>query len=1049
MDALDLSYYAAGESLQTVDIAIGSGDIVTIDELPDDPQELVAFLQGENCEPRHWVLVAQAYVAARRGDAALQITGLGLGVFLDAAAQEPLHATAGWTHLLLAKGLDKALHLEQAESHFAAVDPQSTGALLALAQIAAARDHAEQALQTYNALLKKDPNNCLALMGKAQIALAKTRNYAAALKTYQQVLALNPLLRPDPRIGVGVCFWCLKDKPMALAAWNRALQLDPANTRARTLLALALLDHVFTESLLDELFLAGYEKALAEIVSLLQQSPNDPVVLLALCLYYFSRQKYDLVEKIVAHIVASSAKSPFTSKVLSTALFWLGRVAFAKEDYTQAQKCFHEAIRLNDTSLAAKVGLGQAQLARNLTEEAMITFELILKNHPKCLEANYILGMVHAKSSSRQKKEQATLLLERYVRLCQADPDRKEPVEVSAYLTLSTLYESRDLTQALTYLGKAVDACTQIGRQAPVEVYNNIAVFNFTKTPEESLRNFDLASEQLANIADPDLRKNINLTISFNKARTSEATDPEAAVKAYNAILQECPGYFSAKLRLLFLDAVSPSPKAGIAEEIKALLADHALNLEIRSFYGWFIKTFGKKAGIPADAESAHQKETLVEHDSHDLYALVSLANVYCTMAKDLKGKDKEKRKKYYLRAIELFSKVLLLDPRNVFAAQGFAIVYIENKEYDKGLDILRKIRDSLNDISVYLNLGHVLVEMKQYSKAIENYEIALVRYTNSLDPKVLQFLGRAWCLRGLAEKNVSCLKKALEYSQDALAKTTGSKSAASFNVAFVQFQIAELVTKQPMGDRNLDDILDAIVNLNEAIQSLNAMAEDESAHTPYPKPELKARANLGTTTLLNRLNVCLAETKEHLTQIDTRLAEAKRLREEEEARKAREAEEALALEKAKLEAMAAERQKLQEQAQQWAEESRLSATIVEDDSDSEKRPKKKGKKGKKKEEDFIDDDEPSDAGEGDDFEGGEAKDESDAEAPKAAKNGKAEKGKAKKTKRRRRGAAIEDEDDDEESAKKKFKPEEESSKKKFKSDEMVHDSDDEDDDLF
>ena len=171
---------------------------------------------------------------------------------------------------------------------------------------------------------------------------------------------------------------------------------------------------------------------------------------------------------------------------------------------------------------------------------------------------------------------------------------------------------------------------------------------------------------------------------------------------------------------------------------------------------------------LSQDADTTLQKETLMEYDSHDCYALISLANIYCIMARDTKGSE-EKKRKYYLRAIELFTKVLSLDPKNVYAAQGLAIAFIENKQANKGLDILRKIRDSLNDISVYLNLGHVLCELKNFGKAIENYELALARYTDGNDTKILSFLGRAWYLRGTSELNLPYLKQALEYAQKQL----------------------------------------------------------------------------------------------------------------------------------------------------------------------------------------------------------------------------------------------------------------------------------------
>lgn len=66
---------------------------------------------------------------------------------------------------------------------------------------------------------------------------------------------------------------------------------------------------------------------------------------------------------------------------------------------------------------------------------------------------------------------------------------------------------------------------------------------------------------------------------------------------------------------------------------------------------------------MPSDADTKLQKDTLVEFDLHDCYALISLANIYCIMARDTKGAD-EKKKKYYLRAIELFTKVLSLDSK-------------------------------------------------------------------------------------------------------------------------------------------------------------------------------------------------------------------------------------------------------------------------------------------------------------------------------------------------------------------------------------------------
>lgn len=1072
-DPTDVSYYlngASAESLKTLDIVIGSGDIVLIDELPEDPNELILFLQAENCGVKYWILVAQAYSLVGKQQEALEIGQKGVAQF-SATEQTSLHSVLGWVYLkLAADGVDKENSLGSAETEFQFVsDKASANFLLSQAVLALYRDQTEVALQNFDKLLKLDLSNCLALLGKAQVTLNKTQNYTNALKLYQQVLVLNPTMKPDPRLGIGICFWFLKDREMAVNAWERALELDPENYKAKLLLNLASFDSVFTNSLSDEQFLENYRKSLVDLTKLQAQSPSDCVVLLSLISYYYSKQNYDLVEKIVGKVVSSITSSVkanklsnYASRILAQASYWLGRVAYVKGDYTQAQKLFHEAIRLNENSVLAKLGLGLAQLGRGSIEEATITFESILKTNPKCLEVNYILGLLYLQQESKTKTEQAILMLERYVRLSsnrglavanrkEADAFlNKEPVALNAFLTLSKLYEPKDVSQSLVYLHKAIEARKQIGQDVPLEVYNNIGVFNFNKSNEQAaLENFNSALSGLDKLANQELAKDLHVTITYNVARTTEQTDQSKAIETYEQLLKECPHYFSAKLRLLFLDAVSTNvtPKESIEKEIKELLLQNASDLEIRSFYGWFIKTFGKKIGLKPDADSAHQKETLVDYDSHDCYALISLANIYCVMAKESKGsKEEEKRLKYFVRAIELFTKVLSVDSKNVFAAQGLAIVYIENKEYTKGLDVLRKIRDSLNDISVYLNLGHVLVELKQFSKAIENYEIALGRFTDGNDLKILSFLGRSWYLRGIAEKNLPYLKKGLEYSEDALSKSSGNRSSLVFNVAFIQFQIAEFVTKLTLEQRTVDDINDAIIGLNEAIKSLNVLASDDEKHPPYPKAELKSRANLGTNTLLNRLTLCLEETKENISVLNNKLEEAKKLREEEDAQRQQEREAILAEKRAKEEALAKERAVLQEQAQQWAEEAR--ANIVVDESDDDKafdaenddKDKKKGqklkKKGgkKKKKKDFIND--------SDDDENDPAPEVPEEAVAKSGSDSETEAPKKKKTVKRKR-KAIADEDDDEND-----KPEEPAKKKKvFKSEEMVQDSSD--DDLF
>ena len=100
--------------------------------------------------------------------------------------------------------------------------------------------HMDDALRSFDGVLAEKPNNLVALLAKvgnivsiwvcctdhsqAKILYAR-RQFAQSLKLFQTVLRLNPSCVPDPRIGIGLCFWALDNKPKAKAAWQRSLEV--------------------------------------------------------------------------------------------------------------------------------------------------------------------------------------------------------------------------------------------------------------------------------------------------------------------------------------------------------------------------------------------------------------------------------------------------------------------------------------------------------------------------------------------------------------------------------------------------------------------------------------------------------------------------------------------------------------------------------------------------------------------------------------------------------------------------------------------------------
>lgn len=193
------------------------------------------------------------------------------------------------------------------------------------------------------------------------------------------------------------------------------------------------------------------------------------------------------------------------------------------------------------------------------------------------------------------------------------------------------------------------------------------------------------------------------------------------------------------------------------------------------------------------------------------------------------------------------------------------------------------------------------------------------------------------------------------------------------FNVAFVQIQLATTVYNMPEVQRTLAEVQAAAAGLEEAIESLDAIAQHPQ--TPYPKHDIEQRANMARNTMRKQLERSTQAQKEYEEKNAERLNAAKlqreaELKKREEAKKAAEdAERDRKLKIAEERAEIAKRDR--ELAETRAEEARaLEAAEMTTDSETGEKTKRKkkprtggaGGKRKKKTEDGITDDEDSEA---------------------------------------------------------------------------------------
>lgn len=176
-------------------------------------------------------------------------------------------------------------------------------------------------------------------------------------------------------------------------------------------------------------------------------------------------------------------------------------------------------------------------------------------------------------------------------------------------------------------------------------------------------------------------------------------------------------------------------------ELLKQALAAQNSNLNVRAFYTYYL--IQTNLSKPAkDFVFA----TLKDHDKHDVYSLCAAGWIQYHQSResrDTSSKGMDERRRGFQRTAEFYEKALQLDSMCAFAAQGLAIVTAEDalgslsgvgpqlsgsdeaqkrfKNAREALDVFAKVRESVNDGSVYFNMGHCYYARDEFDRAIES----------------------------------------------------------------------------------------------------------------------------------------------------------------------------------------------------------------------------------------------------------------------------------------------------------------------------------------
>ena len=815
---------------------------VDLEDLLDDPTELCTLLENEGAARTYWMTVSLSYAKQKKVDHAIEMLLKGgqamrggqkeklsmltclCWMYLWKSREAPrvapegapeaktkeyylqlststlneaLRINPGFPPLFLARGvlqlLKASLQPPSKSAAPGAIDPEKAEILRA-------------SLKSFeDAIRVSGGRNMMAVLGKSR-ALYSLGKYADALEGYQDALHKMPdLVDPDPRIGIGCCFWQLGYKEDAKMAWERALEINPDSKIANILLGLFYLDasaHVPTNG---PEFIKLYKKAMTEYTQKAFKADKDlPLTCATFAGYFLSRKSLANVESL-AH---KAIQFTDVNAIASDGWYLLARKEHYSDDYERATDYYRRADEarggVDRGYLPAKFGAAQLSVLKGDFGEAKLRLEKIIQQS-KNVEAMILLGTLYAEEvfsspptnddNKSTEFKKAVGYLEN-VRTAWKDSKKNLIPDASVLLNLARLYETDQPEKSLQCLQQVeqieFDQTDEkpenpeeeavlrmsIREGLPPQLLNNMGCFYYQSEKYDQAREmFQSALNACIKVGEKQEDMDTDAlvtTISFNLGRTYEANGLlDEASTVYEGLLARHGDYTDARTRLAYI-ALKQNPTEDGPKAISALYHDSSADLEVRALYGWYLgKVHSRKrtGNIADDPELRHYKHTLQHYEKHDRYALIGMGNLYLMTAREMRREtdaEKQKRSNMYIKAVEFFDKALQLDPKNAYAAQGIAIALVEDKkDFKTALSIFIKVRDTIKDPNVYVNLGHIFGELKQYSKAIEHYEVALSK-DRTHDAQILACLGRTWLAKGKAERNLAAMKNSLDYSQKA-----------------------------------------------------------------------------------------------------------------------------------------------------------------------------------------------------------------------------------------------------------------------------------------
>ncbi|KAF8813945.1 RNA polymerase II-associated protein [Phlegmacium glaucopus] len=826
----------------------------------------------------------------------------------------------------------------------------------------------DDAMRSFDGVLAQNPTNLVAILGKARIMYA-LRNYKEALRLFQVVLRYNPQCIPDPRIGIGLCLWAMDYKAKARAAWQRSLEVNPSEWASQLLLGLESINSSKNEALTEAEKAQSFLTGTKLIETAFKANNRSAAAANALCELFLRKGDHSRALKLAERTIQFAD----TKTILTEGYLRAGRVSHARGSLVQATKFYFDAVKGQPKHVVGAIGMAQSQMLNDDLAAAIHTLDTLIQapNAQRSVEATVMLASLRAyprpgvsSSDVAQEKSRARDLFDRVVKGLELEDartngngrskiSRRITDDIEMHVEIARLWQGENLDRTAKALQEALRISQASGQTDP-RLINNIGVLQHLEGNLSEARTMYESALTGATALSSDVAEGLSTTVLYNLARIYEDEgEDDLAKDAYEKLLSRHPEYVDAKIRQAqMLTNVNLINDAH--DLLKQSLASQNNNLNLRAFYTHFlIQTNSPK--IAKDFVFA----TLKDHDKYDIYSLCASGWIMYHQSREsreVSSKGIDDRKRGFQRCAEFYEKALQLDPMCAFAAQGLAIVTAEDAlgtlggalartpGVDEGqkrlqnareaLDIFAKVRESINDGSVYFNIGHCYYARDEFDRAIESYETASTRFYGGHNVAVLLCLCRSWYAKSIKDQSFPAMKTALKYAQAALHIHPNDK-AIIYNIAMIQQKSAELLFSINVTKRTLKDLEKVIGQATHAQKLFASLAGDKSAVVPYDRDIADNRRKYGDT-MLRKAEEHLTNQRQFEAENQARLETARRKRQEE--RERHEALERQRMEELRVQAeeLAEERRIAREQAMEWTREVRL-----ESDEERERKSKK------------------------------------------------------------------------------------------------------------